>query len=68
MTRKDFELIAEVFRVNQPNWDEVLNWPNPDWYKARVWRAMRDDMVAQLKTTNKNFNEVRFRVACRKKG
>ena len=66
MTRKDFERIAQVFRVNQPDWNEVVNWPNKEHTKAQLWRSMVDDMCVELKAINPRFNEVIFRAACRK--
>lgn len=68
MTRKHFERIAQVFRVHEPDWEKVRDWPNEESYKARLWRKMLDDMCIELKSINPLFNEDRFRRACRKGG
>ena len=63
MTRKDFERIAQVFRVNRPR--ETLMDPS---YRSRfnMWRVLLDDMCIELQAMNPRFNEARFRAACEK--
>ena len=60
MTRKDFERIALVFRVNKPlhiDTDSNL-WAN------RQWLSMLNDMCVELQAINPRFNEETFRKAC----
>ena len=52
MTRKDFERIAQVFRVNRR-----------DSYN-RQWLSLLDDMCVELQVINPRFNEETFRKAC----
>lgn len=49
MTRKHFERIAQVFRVNAPD----------------VSDALLDDMCVELKAINPRFNAATFRAACK---
>ena len=63
MTRKDFERIAQVFRVNRPI-ETVMDVSYRPRYN--VWRHMLDDMCIELKAINPRFDEARFRAACKK--
>jgi hypothetical protein len=64
MTRKDFERIAQVFRVayNKPGYtsDRTATWDALD--------AMLDDMCVELKAINPRFDEDKFRKACEPNG
>jgi len=53
MTRKHFEAIAEVLRVNKPSKGSQT-----------VWNNIVDDMAANLKMTNARFDKQRFIDAC----
>lgn len=64
MTRKDFERIAQVFRVNRVDRSDHHNWPNHNWTKDIMWRSLRDDMIAELRAINPRFDEGKFRKAC----
>ena len=64
MTRKDFERIAQVFRVSIVDRTQHHNWPNPNWYKDKLWLDMRDNMITELKAINPRFDEERFKKAC----
>jgi hypothetical protein len=57
MTRKDFELIAEVLKNLRRKWRD-----GP--VAEEVIRECEDDFVSRLKNTNHGFNEQRFREAC----
>jgi hypothetical protein len=54
MTKKDFERIAQVFRVNQPCYTE----------QRLLWANLRDDMCIEFKAVNPRFDAVRFKAAC----
>jgi hypothetical protein len=54
MTRKDFERIAQVFRVNRPLRVNM------------VWHRMLGDMCVELNAINPRFDEDKFREACNK--
>ena len=54
MTRKHFERIAQVFRVNKQCYNE----------QRRVHEALIDDMCIELKSINPRFDEQKFRAAC----
>ena len=56
MTRKDFERIAQVFRVNAPS----------NVGAQQTWAFMLDDMCIELQAMNPRFDEARFRAACEK--
>ena len=58
MTRKDYELIAEVFRVNRPR-DTTSG-------GFAVWLNMVLDMSANLHLANARFDEEKFEAACMK--
>lgn len=61
MIRKDFERIAQVFRVNRPiETDKNLR------SRYNVWSRVLDDMCVELKAINPRFDEARFRAACEK--
>ena len=54
MTRKHFERIAQVFRVNQPlHVGQCLLWAN-----------LLDDMCVEMKAINPRFDEAKFKEAC----
>jgi hypothetical protein len=63
MTRKDYERISQVFRVNKPYW---FTRENNETHAAqmRIWNCMLDDTCVQLNTTNSRFDHVRFVEAC----
>ena len=52
MTRKHFERIAHVFRINRK---QAYN---------RQWRELLDDMCIACHAMNDNFDEAKFRAAC----
>ena len=64
MTRKDFERIAQVFRVNVPHSATEAGY----WVTGVTerWYDMLDDMCVEFKAMNPRFNEARFRAACEK--
>lgn len=62
MTRKDFERIAQVFRVNnQPHSSR-----GDSYADATLWQDLLDDMCIELQAMNPRFDEARFRAACKK--
>jgi hypothetical protein len=64
MTRKDYERIAQVFRVNKPS---VENTTSVRAYYAEMllWETMLGDMHVELRAINKNFDSEKFESACR---
>lgn len=56
VTRKDFERIAQVFRVNQPE----------EAGAVFIWHNLIRDMCGELRAINPRFNEETFRAACEK--
>lgn len=54
MTRKHFERIAQVFRVNEPS----------NTFAHQTWGFLLDDMCVELKAINPRFDEAKFREAC----
>lgn len=54
MTRKHFERMAAVFRVNQPSYND----------QKMLWSNMLDDMCIELKAINPRFDEDKFKEAC----
>lgn len=52
MTRKDFEMLAQVLRVHRPR-------PT-----TMAWELFLVDMTDELQRTNPRFDAVRFREAC----
>jgi hypothetical protein len=54
MTKKDFERIAQVFRVNQPF----------SGNGSVLWANLRDDACIEFKAGNPRFDEARFKAAC----
>lgn len=61
MTRKDFERIAQVFRVNRPTTEHHNYKELPSW---RLWDALLDDMCVELQAINPRFDVDRFKEAC----
>lgn len=62
MARKDFERIAQVFRVNRPDIDAA---DLDVWEAAQDLRSdLIDDMCVELKAINPRFDEDKFRKAC----
>ena len=60
MTKKDFERIAQVFRVNKPSRSS-----EDGGYAAKdMWYALIDDMCVELQAINPRFNEETFIKAC----
>lgn len=53
MSKKHFELIAQVFQDTRPDPDE-----NRDGYL--MWLAIRNKLSVELKATNRMFNMDRF--------
>jgi len=62
MTRKDFERIAQVFRVNKPPHIDT----DSNLWASRQWISMLNDMCVEMKAINPKFNEDTFRKACAK--
>jgi hypothetical protein len=60
MTRKHFERIAQVFRVNDPTGSERQSADD-------IWYDLIDDLCIELKAINPHFNEKTFRKACHAK-
>lgn len=58
MKRKDFERIAQVFRVNQPE----------EAGAVLIWHNLIRDMCMELHFCTPRFNEAKFRAACEKGG
>jgi hypothetical protein len=56
MTKKDFERIAQVMRVNYPVYQD----------QRMLHKNIVDDMCVELKAINPRFDEQRFRAACEK--
>lgn len=59
MTRKHFERIAQVLRVNGNLLTEDQQY---------IWDAILDDMCVELTAINPRFDEAKFRQACNKEG
>ena len=60
LTRKDFERIAQVFRVNSPHFGRR----DASYAAAEMWQELLDAMCIELQAMNPRFNEARFRAAC----
>lgn len=60
MTKKDFERIAQVMRVNKP--DKYLNCADNPAYGT--WEEVMDDLCVELKAINPRFDGAKFRKAC----
>ena len=54
MTKKDFERIAQVFRVNEPT----------NIGAHQTWGFLIEDMCVELKAINPRFNKETFIKAC----
>lgn len=64
MSRKDYELIANVFRVTCNNASirgDVVRLKKPD---SIVLTALADNLVAELARDNPRFDKERFIAAC----
>ncbi len=61
MTRKDYELIASVFAVNNPGFNT-----GDDWITGRVeqFQAIINDTANMLANDNPRFDRERFLKAC----
>jgi len=57
MTRKDFELIANVLRIGRTRTDGTP-------VELSLLAAIAEDFAAELPRTNPNFDRVRFLKAC----
>ena len=62
MTRKDFERIAQVFRVAY----NVRRYTSDMITVSSALDDMLDDMCVEFKAINPRFDEARFRAACEK--
>lgn len=66
MTRKDYELIAEVFRYQLDRNEETLNNIRSPDLKARVWARNQgihdvlDHLAARLAAENPRFDRAKF--------